>query len=69
LQSIWESISYLNKNEVEEYSRKLKQLPPEVLFEVLLNSEKLNLKLNLEFEEEINRGRSLGLINDKEKLA
>ncbi len=47
----------------------MKQLPPEVLFEVLLNSEKLNLKLNLEFEEEINRGRSLGLINDKEKLA
>jgi len=52
----------LDSAEVERYSRDLKNLPPNILYDVLQNSEKLYLKLGMEFNQEIDRGKRLGII-------
>ncbi len=51
----------IDKKEVEDYAEKLKGLPNELVYDIVQDTEKLNLKLMIEFENEISRGKRLGL--------
>jgi len=60
--NMWNYLLDLDKEGIESYANSLKNLPPNTLYDVLQNTERLYLKLALEFDQEINRGKRLGII-------
>lgn len=60
---IWDYLLELDKASVETYSNDLKSLPENSLINCIQDIEKLNLKLMIEFNAEMNRGKNLGIIS------
>jgi len=59
---MWNYLLDIDKEGIESYANSLKNLPPNTLYDVLQNTERLYLKLALEFDQEITRGKRLGII-------
>ena len=62
MNNIWEYLLDIDKESIENYSSSLRSLPPSALYDVLQNTERLYLKLAIESDQEINRGKKLGII-------
>ncbi len=60
---LWDFLLELDKPSVETYSNNLKGLPESTLANCVLDVEKLHLKLMMEFNTEMKRGKRLGIIS------
>lgn len=60
---LWDYLLELDKPSVETYSNNLKKLPETTLANCVLDVEKLYLKLMIEFNNEMKRGKRLGIIS------
>jgi len=63
--NVWNYLLDLDKNSIDAYSASLRALPDTTVYECLQNIEKLYLKLMIEFNTELKRGRKLGLISNE----
>jgi len=61
---MWNFLLEMNKEGVDTAASSLKNLPSNVVYDVLQNAERLYLKLMIEFDHEINRGKRLGIIKN-----
>lgn len=61
---IWTSLLEINKKSIEETSESLSKMPENKLYETVQDLEKLNIKLMIEYNLEVKRGKSLKIINN-----
>ncbi len=64
INEMWNFLLEMNKEGVDTAASSLKNLPSNVVYDVLQNAERLYLKLMIEFDHEINRGKRLGIIQN-----
>ena len=60
--NVWNYLLDIDKSSLETYSNALKALPENQVYDCLQNIEKLHLKLMLEFNTELKRGKRIGII-------
>lgn len=55
----------INKPSIEELSETLSKMPDNKLYETVQDLEKLNIKLMIEYNMEIKRGKQIGIIKNE----
>jgi len=66
INELWSSLLEINKKSIEDLAETLMKMPDHKMYETVQDLERLNIKLMIEYNMEVKRGKQLKIINNDE---